>query len=287
MSLEQAMQARDQWREGKLDVTFAGTSWIALFPQFVNPSPPMLADARSRRALLHATDRQRLVDVLLAGLTPIAHSYVGPTQPEYKEVESSIVRYEYDLRRAAQLIEELGYTKGPDDFYRDGASQKLSIEIRTTAGDDLRDKLLFSVADDWQRAGIGVETLIIPRQRSDDREYRSTRPAFELVRQPNDLSESALVRLHSSEAALPENGFRRSNRTRYMSPELDALIVRYLVTIPLRERLDLVRQIVHHISDQLPVMGLLYDVSPMLISNRLQHVTAEQDTRNAHEWDWR
>lgn len=99
-------------------------------------------------------------------------------------------------------------------------------------------------------------------------------------------SESALVRLHSSEAALPENAFRRSNRTRYMSPELDALIERYLLTIPLPERTELARQIVHHISDQLPVMGLLYDVSPMLISNRLQNMSAALDTRNAHECDW-
>jgi peptide/nickel transport system substrate-binding protein len=287
ISLEQAMQARDQWRDGKLDTTFAGTSWIALFPQFVNPSPPVLADVRARRALLHATDRQRLVDVFVAGLTQVAQSYVGPTQPEYPAVESSIVRYEFDPRRAAQLWDELGHTRDAEGSYRDGSGQKLSIEIRTTAGDDLRDKLLFSIVDDWRQAGIGAEALIIPRQRSDDREYRSTRPAFEIVRQPNDLSESALVRLHSSEAALPENGFRGSNRTRYMNPELDALIERYLVTIPFAERLEVVRQMVHHISDQLAVMGVLYDVSPMLISNHLQNVKAELDTRNAHEWDWR
>lgn len=287
LSFEQAMQAREQWREGKIDLSFAGTSWIALFPQFINPNPPVLADVRFRRALLQATDRQRLVDTFMGGLTQVAHSYVGPSQREYREVESAIVRHEYDARTAVQVIEGLGYIRGADGFFRDAANQRLSVEIRTTAGDDLRDKLLFAIADEWQRSGVGVEPIVIPRQRADDREYRATRPAFELVRQPNDLSEGALMRLHGSEAALPANNYRGGNRIRYMNPELDALIERYLVTIPIPERMQVVRQMVQHISDQLPILGILYDTQPMLIANRLANVNADQDTRNSHEWDVR
>ena len=36
-SLEQALQAREQWRQGNIDISYM--SWIALFPQFVNPNP--------------------------------------------------------------------------------------------------------------------------------------------------------------------------------------------------------------------------------------------------------
>ena len=93
------------------------------------------------------------------------------------------------------------------------------------------------------------------------------------------------MRLHSSEAALPENQFRRSNRVRYMNPDLDSLIDRYLVTIPWPERMEVGQQIVHHISDQLPIMGLLYNTEPMLISNRVLNVEARLGTRNAHTWD--
>jgi peptide/nickel transport system substrate-binding protein len=285
LSFEQGAQARDQWREGKMDLSMDATSWIALFPQFVNPSPRVIADVNFRRALLHATDRQALVDTFLGGLMPVAHSYVSPAQPEYRAIESSIVRYDYDPRRAAQLIEGLGYAKGPDGIYRDAANERLSVEIRTTAGDDLRDKMLFSLANEWPKLGIAVDPVIIPRQRAEDREYRAARPAFEMVRQPNDLSEGALQRLTSSEAALPENNFRGQNRVRYMNPEYDALVDRYLATIPTNDRLAVVSQLVRHISEQVPILGLLYDAQPMLVATRLVNVDADTKGRNAHDWD--
>jgi len=285
VSFEQASQARDQWRDGTMAMDMDATSWIALFPQFINPSPRVIADVNFRRALLHGTDRQALVDTFLGGLMPVAHSYVSPAQPEYKSVESSIVRYDHDPRRAAQLIEGLGFAKGPDGAYRDASGERLSVEVRTTSGDDLRDKMLFSLANEWSQMGVPVETVIIPRQRAEDREYRAARPAFEMVRQPNDLSEGALTRLISSEAALPENNFRGQNRVRYMSPEYDALVDRYLVTIPIAERMDVVRQLVRHISEQAPILGLLYSAEPILVANRIVGVDASLKGRNSHEWD--
>jgi len=287
VSFEQAAQARDQWRDGTMAMDMDATSWIALFPQFVNPSPRVIADANFRRALLHGTDRQALVDTFLGGLMPVAHSYVSPAQPEYKSIESSIVRYDYDPRRAGQLIEGLGYAKGPDGAYRDANGERLSVEVRTTAGDDLRDKMLFSLANEWSQMGVPVETVVIPRQRAEDREYRAARPAFEMVRQPNDLSEGALTRLISSEAALPENNFRGQNRVRYMNAEYDALVDRYLVTIPTAERMDVVRLLVRHISEQVPILGLLYSAEPVLVANRIVGVDASLKGRNSHEWDVR
>jgi peptide/nickel transport system substrate-binding protein len=268
-----------------MGVSTDATSWIALFPQLVDPSPAVIGDVNFRRALLHGTDRQAFVDTFLGGQTPVAHSYVGPAQPEYKDAESSIVRYDYDLRRAMQMIEALGFAKGPDGIYRDASNERLSVEIRTTSGDDLRDKLLFALGDEWPKIGVAVEPVIIPRQRADDREYRAARPAFEIVRQPNDLSEGALTRLMSAEAALPENNFRGQNRVRYMNPEYDALVDRYLVTVPMTERIEVVRQLVRHISENVPILGLLYDAEPILVANRVPGVDANLKARNAHEWD--
>jgi peptide/nickel transport system substrate-binding protein len=285
ISLEQGVEARDQWRDGALALSYG--SWLALFPQFVNPNPPVMADVRFRRAVMHATDRKGMIDTILYGQVPVPHSFINPALPEFRETEAAAARYDYDPRRATQLIEELGYTRGGDGFFAAANGQRLAAEIRTTAGDDLRDKLLFATSDFWQQNGVGVENVIIPRQRTDDREYRSTRPGFELVRQPNDLTEGALRRFHGQEAALPENSYRGQNRTRYSSPELDALIDRYLVTVPRQERIEVLRQMVRHISEQLPIMGLTYGVESMLIAKRIVNVDADVASRNGHEWDLR
>jgi peptide/nickel transport system substrate-binding protein len=266
-------------------------NWIALYPQFINPNPQVVADVRFRRALLHAMDRQQLVDVLQPGLSSVAHSWLNPNQPEYREIEErNVVRYEYDPRRATELIESLGYTRGGDGTYRDRADQRLSLEVRTTADDDLRQKLLYATADAWQRTGVVVETVLIPRQRAADLEYRATFPAFEIVRQPNDVR--GLRSIHSRNTALPENSFRvTGNRTRYINAELDGLIDAYFTTISKPERMQVMGQVVRHLSDQAVIMGILYNSSVTLVSNRIANVGAggggATQAWNSHEWDVR
>src|SRR5207248_7338265 len=117
VSVDQAMLIREQWRGGRVEVAPANLTRV--FPQFVNPQPEALGDVRFRRALLHGIDRQEMADTLQFGVTPMAHSFMDPGQPAIREIEERyLVRYEYDPRRAAQLIEEVGYTKGPDGLYR-------------------------------------------------------------------------------------------------------------------------------------------------------------------------
>ncbi len=289
ISGEQALEVSQQWRDGKIDLSYE--NWIAMFPQFLNPNPAIITEVRFRRALMHAMDRQQIVDAFQPGLTTVAHSWLSPGQPDYREIEErNVVRYEYDPRRASQLLEGLELTKGPDGFYRDQTGQRLNVEARTTADDDVRQKTLFAVADYWQRAGVGTETVLIPRQRAADLEYRATFPAFELVRQPQDVR--GLRSFHSRYTALPENNFRvTGNRTRYMNPEWDALVDRYFMTIPKQERIQLMGEIIRHISDQVLIMGIFYNVSPTLLSNRLINVGAAghgaTQAWNAHEWDVR
>ncbi|MBM2813228.1 MAG: hypothetical protein HW416_3987, partial [Chloroflexi bacterium] len=280
ISLEQALQASRQWPDGKLDTALQ--SWYALYPQFLNPNPPVVADAQFRRALLHAIDRQQMTNTFMGGLTSVADTMVTPSDREYGEIAARVVNYPFDPRRATQLIDSLGYTRGLDGTYRDAAGQRLGIEVRTGAGDELQEKLILTIADYWQQAGVAAEPLIFPAQRSNDLEFRQTRPAFEMVRQPSEI-----IRFHGSSTPLPENGYRGNNRTRYRNAELDAMIDRYFVTIPWTERMEVLGQIVHHLSDQLVAMGVLYDAQPMLIGNRLLNVSAAAQSANAIEWDVR
>lgn len=286
LSIEQAVLLRDQWRDGRTDLGFINT-WLVVFPQFVNPNPAVMLDVRFRKALMHAIDRQALADSIQYGMVPVGHSFLGPNQPQYQEIEARIVRYELDPRKAAQVIEDLGYRKGADGVYRDGGNQRLSFELRTVPT-DISSKTMFAVADYWQRLGIAVDPVVIPVQRQRDQEYVATFPGFTLFRQPLDVRR--LKALRSSEAPLPENNFRvTGNNARYMNAEFDALIERFHVTVPVKERTEVLGQIISHIADQLPMLGLFYDGEPVFINNRLEKATGKtlRSTQawNAHQWD--
>jgi peptide/nickel transport system substrate-binding protein len=293
LGLDQALQLRDQWRDGHM--ALRGGTWIRITPQFVNPNPPVVSDVRFRRALLHAVDRQELVDSLMGGLSGIAHTFVGPETPEYREIEHAIVRYEFDPRRAIQLIDEIGYARGRDGFFVDAANQRLTVELRGPVQNPVHPKAVAAIADYWQQAGVAVEQFITPLQRGQDREFLATYPAFELILIGNDVNSRGVRRYHSSQAPVPENRFQvTGNEARYRNPELDGLIERFLTTIPWRERMQALAGIVQHQTDRVTVMGMSYSVSPTMIANRVQNVTTgssggarSTEAWNAHEWDTR
>ena len=118
------------------------------------------------------------IRVIHYGLGPIAHIWLQPDRPEYKAVESRIVRYDYDVRRATQTIESLGYSRGADGVFVDGANQRLRVEIRTTIRAELQPKIVAAVVGFWRESGIEAEQVNIPPQRQNDREYRATFPAL-------------------------------------------------------------------------------------------------------------
>ncbi len=283
LALEQVQAVRAQRTDIRLDLSVEGC--LCAFPQYLNPNPPVIANEQFRRALLHALDRQELANTLAQGLVPAAEVFVGPDRPEYPAIQSSIVRYPYDPRQTGQLLEGLGYTRGPDGFFRDAGGQRLSVEMRTTSGVETGKNLLFAVADSWQAAGVGADPMIIPPQLSTDREWRANFPAFDMVNQPSNLS--LLVRFLGREASLPENQYRGNNRMRYMSSELDALVDRYFVTVPWNERMQVAGQAINHITGRVVNMSLLYNSTAVLSNRRLEGVTATNTAWNSHAWDAR
>jgi peptide/nickel transport system substrate-binding protein len=295
LSFEQGMQVQDQWKTGKPALRTGG--WVRITPQFIDPKPMVVADVRLRRALLPAMDRQQMVDSLMAGQSSVAHSFVSPDQPEYGDVEPGTVRYEYDPRRAVELIQELGYTRSADGYFYSGGNQRLTVELRSTVLNDIHAKIMAPIGNNWQQVGVAVEQVMIPLQvyqdRSDrGREYRATFPAFDLLAIGNRLAPKDLYLFHSTGAATPENRFQiGGNLARYQSPELDALLDKYATTIPRPERLQALAEIVHHQTEHVTFLGLLHNVNPTMVADRLVNVTPRSNRAteawNAHEWDVR
>lgn len=285
LSFEQTVQVRDQWRGGRVEFTPGGS--IKVWPQLNNPNPAVIGDVRFRRALFHAIDRQQLVDTLMLGLSSVAHSVLIPTDREYPALQASEVRYEYDPRKASQMVEGLGYLKGADGFFRDAAGQRLTVEIRATVIDILQ-KTVLAIGDDWQRIGVAAEPHTITPGRQSDREYRATFPGFDTSRGNNSVA--TFKTFLSSEARVRATGYAGQNYPSYMNAELDSLIDGYLLTIPVPERMRVAGRVVHHLTDQAVVMPTFYDVTGTMTGNRLTGVSTSvgqgrTTTWNAHEWD--
>jgi peptide/nickel transport system substrate-binding protein len=149
-------------------------------------------------------------------------------------------------------------------------------------------KSIAATAIDWQQVGVQSENVLIPPQRLTDREYIATFPAFLYYRQRNGLDTLALR--HSSQTPTAATRWVGQNYSGYKNPEFDALVDRYFATVPKSERLEIARQAVRHISEQLPMLGLHYDADALLVSDRIMNLgngiaPASTPAWNAHLWD--
>src|SRR5439155_7924927 len=199
-------------------------------------------------ALAHATDRQQLSDSLLGGVVPPAHSIISPSDPEYAAIEPSIVRYAYDPRRAAQMIEALGYSRGPDGILLDPTGQRLAVEIRTVTA-ETQQKLMLATVDFWRQVGVNAEPSTIPLQLAGAAEQYATFPGFLLVRSPGAVR--GIRSLRSANSPLPENRFNGTNYGRHRSEEFDGLIDKLFVTVPMAQGMQALGQTVHYMTEQL------------------------------------
>ena len=124
--------------------------------------------------------------------------------------------------------------------------------------------------------------MSIPIQRQRDREYRATFPGFTL--QGGASGVDAIKNSHGSQARLPENNYTGSNYARYINPEFDGLIDRFLTTIPHTQRMQALRDVVRHMTDQLNMMNLYYATTSTMVKNNLVNVPVRLPF-NVEQWD--
>jgi len=278
---EQAILVRSEWREGRVDAGLQNTT--VMFPQFMDANPAALTDVRMRRALLHAINRQELVDVFLSGIVPVADSIWSPEEPEAREIESSVVKYAYDPRRSTELLEGMSLPKNAEGRYLDQSGKPLAFELRTRAH-ALREKIQPVVKEAWQHVGLDADVLVVPEQRVSDRAYQATFPGFYFRFMSPDITI-----FKSSSIAVPENNYTGNNPGRYRNPEMDTLIERYFSTIPKGDRLDVLRRVAGLITDQLIVLPIYHEPEPVLIQKNLVNAAGRKgesvQTWNVHLWD--
>jgi peptide/nickel transport system substrate-binding protein len=285
LSIDQALQIQDSWRDGAMMFNTGG--WLVAMPQFLNPSPQLLLDVRLRRALLHAIDRQVIVDDLLYGKTQPVDFAMSPIDRDFRDIESAIVKHPYDVQKSAQLMAEMGLSRGADTMWQDASRQKLTIEARTNNQLDTQVKAAAIVSDLWRRAGFTIEEVVYGQQRVADREYRHTRGGFEVL--GFGLPMDSFANFHSKQTPTADTAWLGQNRTRYQNAEYDSLIDSYYVTVPRPERIEVLRKIAQHFTDQLILLPLAYTTNHVAVGTQIKGVTGRgtnwTEGWNAEQWE--
>ena len=115
-----------------------------------NTRRPPFDDARVRRAVTLALDRQLLVDAYLYGYGAVAD---GPVPPDHPWFESP-APVRHDVAAATALLEEAGWRVGADEV-RERAGRRLSFRLLTVGSSD--NALEQMIQAQLRRVGIHME----------------------------------------------------------------------------------------------------------------------------------
>lgn len=249
-----------------------------------NTRVPIFSDARTRRAIAMAIDRQQIVDALAYGFGEVGRSTVTPVHWGY-DPEALIP---YDTAAARRLLAEAGWRPGPDGILRDPRGRPFRFTLITNAGNDLRRDMMEYIQAQLRPLGIEVQprlvewTTMIQTLQGSLNEDGERERGFEAVIGAwvdYHLKDDASI-LHSRNLDQPYQ------YVGYANPRVDMLIDTIAVELDRERGRQLYSEYQRLIANEAPYVPLYYPQRLVGIRDRLHGFTA--DTRgefvNAREW---
>jgi peptide/nickel transport system substrate-binding protein len=147
-----------QYQEAKANPDLDVKEWTAANATYrtleFNLTRPFLADKRVRQALAYAVSRDDVLDVAEQGLAEPQYSFVTPTNVRW--ANPAVEKYDFDLARAAQLLQTAGYKLQNNQLIgADGQPVKLQVLFPTSSTP--RGKIAAYLQQQYKQLGIEVE----------------------------------------------------------------------------------------------------------------------------------
>ncbi|MFA5422642.1 MAG: peptide-binding protein [Phycisphaerae bacterium] len=118
-----------------------------------NEDTPYFSDRRVRLAMTHLIDRESMVEHLLKGL---GRTITGTFYIYGKQNDPNISPWPYDPQRAAELLDEAGWTDSDGDGIRNKDGIKFSFKLSYPAGNDTAERVVKLIKDTASQAGVEV-----------------------------------------------------------------------------------------------------------------------------------
>ena len=257
---------------------------------FLNFDPetahPAMLDVNVRKAIVMATDREKIVNDLLGGLTTVPATFWDSTPP-YGNPDIS--PYPYSAEDAGSLLDTAGWVDSNGDGTRDKDGVELVLRYISNQR-QLRKDVQAVVQQMWAQVGIGVEIV-----NYGDDFFNSYADGGPIATGNYDIAEWSDVTSFPdpeqssywlcSQVVGPDNP-DGGNWQGYCNPELDKLFDQQATETNPEARKQLYYQIGQIMFDEVVWVGMWKDPDLWAVSDRLQGVkfSGASPFWNAHEW---
>jgi len=250
---------------------------------FFNTRRENYSDAEFRRAISLLIDKERLLEV--GGIDGVVAE--GPISPRSWAFNDSLEALDYDLEGAAEILESLGYERGPqDEYYFTDDNKVLSLNI-SFLENEMNERLIGALAEMFREGGVLLRT----RPLNYDQVMREILPTrdFELL-------------LYEIEVAVDPDQYNLWHSLRIDHPMLnisgydysrvDILLERARTNLDKEERKEDYFLFQRYLVDDAPVVFLYHPKAFFILRKNLEgfdieNIVSPSDRyRNVHEWYW-
>ena len=157
-----------RFQEDPLFTTYV-TSSLACNNFPVNHNRPQFAEKEVRQALMHAIDREEIVNDLWLGMAVRATANLSPALEFYYEPD--VRQYDYDPELAAQILDDAGWLVADETREKDGVS--LAFTCAVTSGDQQRMPIAELLQERFAAINVdmSIEEVSSPSQGMRDDQY--------------------------------------------------------------------------------------------------------------------
>lgn len=106
-----------------------------------------------RQAMAHAMNKDGMIDSIYKGRAIRQVSHISQQNPFYNP---DVPEYEYNMEKAAKLLEEAGFKKNAQGELSDAEGNRVEFDLVTNSGNTLRDATCNILRQDWGKLGIQV-----------------------------------------------------------------------------------------------------------------------------------
>jgi peptide/nickel transport system substrate-binding protein len=245
----------------------------------INNDHPLFSDKRVRQALMHALDRQRMIDDVFRGTAVLAHSNLSPALLQW--YNPNVKQYPYDPARARALLEEAGWRLGPGGIRVKGG-QRASFTCTVISGDRARRPQAEVAQQDL--AAVGIEMRIVERPVATILEQlpkgEMDASLFNWTYGGGGGEPDALTTLHSGQAR---------NFSRFNNPKMDELLNAGLKEVNPARRRRIYNEVQALFAEEVPFLYVMYWHWFNIFSKRIKGLPTSMQAgniifRDAYKW---
>jgi peptide/nickel transport system substrate-binding protein len=241
------------------------TSYSIYYYQLDPERSPFFQDQRVRQALLHAIDREAMLNAVYYGFGSVP---IGLFPPESWASNPDAIEhlYPYDPDKARQLLEEAGWVDSDGDGIREKDGLKFQPNMVANSSNIWQKDTPAAVQAYWRE--VGVE--LIPEVLAPD--LYEARVTVDFDFDTALRSQGAGITVDRTFAFKGENPHGGGNRGFYHNERVDELIDIVATTADREARRELLTEMQNIILEELPVGPLVYKMSPAIINKRVHNL---------------